>query len=92
MITNANNTTKTKLVSIRIPEALFEIISQKADLDHRSISNYITKILMDELDTTEFLLASKTNRNRITESIKQYKTGKKIVKSLEELQEFESQE
>jgi hypothetical protein len=92
MITTAGTSTKTKLVSIRIPDALFEVISQKADLDHRSISNYITKILMDELDTTEFLPISNTNRKRIVESIKQYKQGKKIVKSLVELKQFEMEE
>ena len=65
----------TKLIALRIPLELYELIAKKAKADQRSISNFIKKTLVQQLDETEYLLSTEANKNSMYRSLEQVKNG-----------------
>jgi PHD/YefM family antitoxin component YafN of YafNO toxin-antitoxin module len=70
--------TSTKIidVSVSIDEKLFEFATNQANQNKENFSDYIKKLLLQQMDTTDYLLSSETNKKRILKSIKSVNQGK----------------
>jgi len=85
--------TVSKLISFRVDPTLYDLIAKKAKDEHRPVSNYIKKILIEDLDTTDYLLSTETNKNILFKAVKQaeqgkvktFKTSKEILKYVQNL-------
>ncbi|MEI6728843.1 MAG: hypothetical protein WCK98_04335 [bacterium] len=68
----------TKLIALRIPIELYDLIAKKAKQDQRSVSNFIKKTLMQQLDETEYLLSTEANKKSMYRGLEQVKNGEVV--------------
>jgi len=59
--TKVKKVTASKKLSLRLEPALYNVIVKQAALQNRTVSNYLINIVVDAIDTTEYLLASQKN-------------------------------
>jgi predicted DNA-binding protein len=75
-----------KLISLRMPEGIIEFAKQSAKKQGRTMSNYLRWLVIEQMDTTEYLLSSSANKAMLMKAIKQDKNSLGIVKTMEELE------
>lgn len=83
-------TTKTsKLIGLRLPIELYNLISKKAEQEHRPISNYIKKALIDQLETTDYLLSTQANHDSMYKILKSNPEKNSLVfNSIEDVKKY----
>ncbi len=69
--------TNSKLIAIRIPTPLYNLIKKKAQEEHRPLSNYVKKRLIDDLDATEYLLSTEANKKSMYKMLEEAKNNEK---------------
>jgi predicted DNA-binding protein len=81
-----------KLISLRMPTSVIDFAKRNAKKQGRTMSNYLRWLVIEQMDTTEYLFSSAANEANLMESVKQLKIGKAnmITKSIEELEAMEN--
>lgn len=81
-----------KLISLRMPTSVIDFAKRNAKKQGRTMSNYLRWLVIEQMDTTEYLLSSPANAANLMESIEQLKIGKAnmVSKSIDELQAMEN--
>ena len=81
-----------KLISLRMPISVVDFAKRNAKKQGRTMSNYLRWLVIEQMDTTEYLLSSSTNTAKLMESIEQLKNFKAqmVTKSIEELEAVEN--
>ena len=83
------STKPSKLIALRIPLDLYEMIFQKAKEEDRSISNYIKKTLRQNLDTTDYLLSTEANKAKMYKMLETDKKEDSLTfNNVEEIKEY----
>lgn len=88
--TKQNQIKQSKLIGVRVSPQMYDILSELAKQERRTISNYIRNILEDKMDTTEYLLSSQNNAKRLKESLEEANKDNLVAKTLEELRTLEN--
>jgi predicted DNA-binding protein len=86
MLTTSDTTKQSKLIGVRVTPQMYDYISSLAQKEQRTVSNYVRKILVDQIDETAYLTSTPANRKRLLKSIKSMKENKTVSKTLEELE------
>jgi predicted DNA-binding protein len=81
-MTTATKTANGKQVSVRMEDNVIDFISRQAKSQHRTISNYLRSLVLKEMDETEYLMSSKTNRKNLLKSKEQIEKGLYSVKNI----------
>jgi predicted DNA-binding protein len=80
-----------KLISLRMPTGVIEFAKRNAKQQGRTMSNYLRWLVIEQMDTTEYLLSSPANKDMLMRAIEQDRTGGGIVKTIEELETLANQ-
>jgi predicted DNA-binding protein len=80
-----------KLISLRMPTGVIEFAKRNAKQQGRTMSNYLRWLVIEQMDTTEYLLSSPANKAMLMRAIEQDRSGGGIVKTIEELETLANQ-
>lgn len=89
MLAPVDTTKQSKLIGVRVTPQMYDYISSLAQKEQRTVSNYVRKILVDQIDETEYLMSTPANKKRLLQSMKSMKENKTISKTIEELEQLE---
>jgi predicted DNA-binding protein len=81
-----------KLISLRMPTGIIDFAKRNAKKQGRTMSNYLRWLVIEQMDTTEYLLSSPANAAMLNKSIEQLNSSKAkmITKTIEELEAMET--
>lgn len=89
MSLSTNTVNQSRFIGVRVSPQIYEYIVALAQKEQRTVSNYVRKVLVDQVDETEYLLSSQKNKERLLKSVKSFKKGKTVNKTMKELEELE---
>ena len=79
-----------KLISLRMPVSVINFAKKNAKMQGRTMSNYLRWLVIEQMDTTDYLLSDPVNKSILLNSIEELKSSKAkmVAKTIKELAEL----